>query len=429
MLTQCPHCLTLFRLGPEQLRAAEGQVRCCRCHQVFNALESLHENPASFTNPPLQEAGEDLESPEDSELQTTPEQTDSAAPETAENVHDWSLPREEATETRFDPILPNLEPEEESPADIDEFLEQDDGLEPAPDYLDIGTESQMSELLDQDSSSLLLTDSDYLAPELVEQEGPAESAKVVSFTAPSKPLPSDDREEHAEADTEAEEQAVSSDESAAIEAQDFEDSILKDEAIDEELGKPDYDSVPALRDVETTTSAVTEDDRALRFEAEDSPEPRNRFNRNWLIASLLLLIPLSGQLAWHFRDSLIQHETGRQALGLVCRVAGCQVPQRRDLDRIIISGRNLSTHPDKPDTLQLQLSLVNTAPYEQPFPQLTLSLFNDNGSLIARRSFTTDQYLPEESSNQLMPKAQNVLVQLDLVDPGNEVTGFSFDFH
>ena len=121
---------------------------------------------------------------------------------------------------------------------------------------------------------------------------------------------------------------------------------------------------------------------------------------------------------------------GRQTLGVICNVAGCQVPVRRDLQRIIIDGRNLTAHPDKPDTLQLQLSLVNTAPFEQPFPQLALSLFNDNGSLIARRVFTTEQYLPEHySSAQMMPKAESVLVQMDLVDPGKEVTGFSFDFY
>ncbi|MBV2092871.1 MAG: zinc-ribbon domain-containing protein [Candidatus Thiodiazotropha sp. (ex Ctena orbiculata)] len=49
MFTQCAHCLTLFRITPEQLKAAAGQVRCCQCNQTFNALENLHESPMSFT--------------------------------------------------------------------------------------------------------------------------------------------------------------------------------------------------------------------------------------------------------------------------------------------------------------------------------------------------------------------------------------------
>jgi hypothetical protein len=323
---------------------------------------------------------------------------------------------QEPSPTEFKPLLTDLEPDEEPQEVLQDILEQDDGLEPAPDYLDIGTESQMSELLDQDSSSLLLQDSEYPALDAGQEQPEASSAKIVSFSGPAAPTPAEDE--------------PSSEESSPVEALVNEDSILKDEAIDEELGKPDYDSVPALREEAADRLAASDDDRALRFEAEESPSPGNKPQKRWIAASLLLLIPLSGQLIWHFRDNLIHNAAGRQALTLVCSVAGCQVPLRRDLERIIIAGRNLSTHPEKPDTLQLQLSLVNTAPFEQPFPQLTLSLFNDNGNLIARRTFSTDQYLPREyHRQQMMPKAQSVMVQMDLVDPGNDVTGFSFDFY
>ncbi len=41
--TQCVHCETLFRIQPEQLRAAHGLVRCTHCNEVFNALDHLHE--------------------------------------------------------------------------------------------------------------------------------------------------------------------------------------------------------------------------------------------------------------------------------------------------------------------------------------------------------------------------------------------------
>lgn len=41
MRTQCPECKTGFRVNNDQLRAAQGQVRCSRCHIIFNALEFL----------------------------------------------------------------------------------------------------------------------------------------------------------------------------------------------------------------------------------------------------------------------------------------------------------------------------------------------------------------------------------------------------
>lgn len=43
MYTHCPECSTYFRITAEQLRAAQGKVRCSNCDTVFNALESLEE--------------------------------------------------------------------------------------------------------------------------------------------------------------------------------------------------------------------------------------------------------------------------------------------------------------------------------------------------------------------------------------------------
>ncbi len=37
MQTQCPHCQTLFHVTDEQLQAADGQVRCGQCDEVFTA--------------------------------------------------------------------------------------------------------------------------------------------------------------------------------------------------------------------------------------------------------------------------------------------------------------------------------------------------------------------------------------------------------
>ena len=45
MLTRCPACETHFRVTAEQLKARSGRVRCGECQQVFNALDSLIEEP------------------------------------------------------------------------------------------------------------------------------------------------------------------------------------------------------------------------------------------------------------------------------------------------------------------------------------------------------------------------------------------------
>ncbi len=45
MHTQCPDCKTRFLISDDQLRVAQGKVRCSKCHKVFNALESLQKPP------------------------------------------------------------------------------------------------------------------------------------------------------------------------------------------------------------------------------------------------------------------------------------------------------------------------------------------------------------------------------------------------
>lgn len=49
MYTQCSNCATLFRLTAWHLRQARGLVRCCLCHEAFDALPSLVEElPANL---------------------------------------------------------------------------------------------------------------------------------------------------------------------------------------------------------------------------------------------------------------------------------------------------------------------------------------------------------------------------------------------
>ena len=41
MITRCPRCETAFRVTEDQLQARGGQVRCGRCHSVFDARAAL----------------------------------------------------------------------------------------------------------------------------------------------------------------------------------------------------------------------------------------------------------------------------------------------------------------------------------------------------------------------------------------------------
>lgn len=51
MLTRCPSCATHFRVTADQLKLRAGRVRCGECQHVFNALDTLIEEPALFVVP------------------------------------------------------------------------------------------------------------------------------------------------------------------------------------------------------------------------------------------------------------------------------------------------------------------------------------------------------------------------------------------
>ncbi len=52
MLTRCPDCATHFRVTAEQLKLRAGRVRCGECQNIFNALDTLIEEPAAVFTPP-----------------------------------------------------------------------------------------------------------------------------------------------------------------------------------------------------------------------------------------------------------------------------------------------------------------------------------------------------------------------------------------
>ena len=58
MYSQCPECLTRFRVSAAALRAAHGTVRCGRCGSAFDALPRLSDTlqgdgPTSDTGEPV----------------------------------------------------------------------------------------------------------------------------------------------------------------------------------------------------------------------------------------------------------------------------------------------------------------------------------------------------------------------------------------
>jgi len=156
------------------------------------------------------------------------------------------------------------------------------------------------------------------------------------------------------------------------------------------------------------------------------PHPRNWI---WGLGSALLAIVLIAQFTWWMREKAIWYPEGRFILQRLCAVTSCTVPLRRAPQWITILDRDIRSDPAKPGSLLLELTMSNTADHEQPYPLIELSLFDNKQRLVAERRFTPQEYLGDaERAETMMPVDLPIHIEMHLVDPGKEVTGFRFDF-
>ena len=149
----------------------------------------------------------------------------------------------------------------------------------------------------------------------------------------------------------------------------------------------------------------------------------------WSIGVLALLFLAMGQLAWHQRERLLLYPEGRTLLSPVCAVLGCTLPYPGAPDMIVIRARSIATHPERENALRVSLVFANGASFAQRYPDIQLSFFDAVESLVAQRRFTPAEYLARPAAQPVhLSPGELAEVTMDLEDPGEEVTGFRFDF-
>lgn len=158
---------------------------------------------------------------------------------------------------------------------------------------------------------------------------------------------------------------------------------------------------------------------ATRIEYAHPPVPGNaraprgpRRVRRWLwsASGALLLIALLAQLVWFLRDTLAtRFPQARPAFEQACAVLGCTLSLPRDLDQLQIVGSDLQTEAG--GRLRLVLTLGNRADTVQAWPVLVLTLTDQAGQPLARRSFAPSEYLddPDRIAAGMPPRTEQPL--------------------
>lgn len=149
----------------------------------------------------------------------------------------------------------------------------------------------------------------------------------------------------------------------------------------------------------------------------------------WTLANLGLILLLVFQYAYFLRDDLARYPALRPWLERLCAVAGCKIPLQRDLRRIKVVARDLRPHPDVTGALRITITILNEAPFPQPYPTLDLRFYDLDQRLVAGRRFPPAVYLPPGTDLErgLAPDTPLPIV-LELVDPGRKAVNFQFEF-
>ncbi|HEY0633985.1 MAG TPA: zinc-ribbon and DUF3426 domain-containing protein [Gammaproteobacteria bacterium] len=210
---------------------------------------------------------------------------------------------------------------------------------------------------------------------------------------------------------------------AAVEPETASRPMVKKPVIEE---TPTENSVSQPEEV----SAVTQPRRyALHVSDTERMPPRRAARLGWAAGSLLLLLLLVGQLAFLQRDSLARDLRWRPWLEQICGYAGCTLPPLRDPRAIEMVDRNVQSHPDYLNALAITATIVNQAPFAQPYPEVELAMTDLDQKRLAARRFRPAEYLEHDPGTRLIPPGASVHIKLEIADPGQEAVGFEFAFY
>ena len=126
---------------------------------------------------------------------------------------------------------------------------------------------------------------------------------------------------------------------------------------------------------------------------DDEPPPA-RLRFLWGFLALLALAGLAGQLLIYFRTEVaLQVPQIKPYLGSACEAIGCRVQLPRRPALMSIESSDLQAAPGQDKLVALNAVLRNRAPFPQEYPDLELTLTDENDQAVVRRVLTPAEYL------------------------------------
>lgn len=369
MYTQCTNCKTLFRITEEQLAAVNGKVRCGFCYSTFNALDALYE-----------------EIPETTEEETTEEEfveeeTEAAeAPESIDNSADGH---------QYDERIAQIDPLSRRTVRAREDFDarQVTAREQAPSYLPATARPQ------------------------------TEPATTRRQALP--PLPRAERKQEAPPPARARNEQQRDENRPAPSARPTPESKIN--------------SLPNLLEVIDTAGKDLQ--QVSRVELDRLRQPRPEFAHQassigWGLGILVLVTALAAQYAFSMRNELARFPSARPWLEISCQWFNCTIPMLRAPQSVELISKEMRSHPNAKNALQVRARAINNAPYTQAYPLLRLDITDIAGESVGSRVFRPDEYLADSDttiSAGIVARGQ-FDIQLELADEKKVAVGYNFTF-
>jgi len=548
MYTECPSCHTYFKITPEQLKIAEGKVRCGSCDHVFNALSSLAEKvpptktsekevsepiaASEFENtqsiaafqvddPESEAALADISLPLGADAESTVESKGeesglesvtglSALMEQADEVS--SIPEansklENATSEKAEPMVSELMTQFEEPVtaningddkesvsgfsglvsnaetsepvsekrELESHLSQLEMAEEPVSFADVEVPGLSEESVSQVSASVapestpdeldeINKDIDNALNNLFDDESQIENPDSLKLEDPlSKETPLSEMENipgledspqksdflqqgnpvenisevdlsDQFGDTKPSREKPSKEHPPTeVTEIDLSDSFLSSEPI--AMDGDEWEPLSKSRiETETETENTGTDNFKLEEIRDDKEESSGAGSRAvWVVLIVILLFVLVGQFTYLKREELAKYAAVRPVLDQVCAIINtfstCEVPDPREVESIVIIERNVVSHPNAKNALLITSKINNEAGFVQQYPQLVLTFSDINQSVLARRSFSPEEYLAKGVDIEAgMEPHKPIKIMLEIVDPGEAAVNFEFEF-
>jgi len=371
MLTECPSCLTVFRVTPAILKMGHGQVRCGKCRKQFDAIECMLE---------------------EDEAEQAEAKQESIAPTSGPSSN------------------PADEPSIDFPIYAEEVTLEGSRIEISGTYRVPGAE-----------------EADASPGKLVREHVVIDRGELAGSDADDSESSTDaDDEEILDLSDDAELDETS-DESIA---NSFDESDVEEEVAQEEEHSV-AEAPPAPR---RWRRAFAQVGRRKREHAQIHAEldaltqrtmPRVLRTGVWTAICVIFVVALLAQFIHHNRDALVRDSKFGNTVSRLYRAFGLSPTPHWDLAAYKWDVYKLGLDPKIPDALRVVGSVANDAAFAQPYPLGKLSLQDRWGAPVGIRAFEPYEYLPSpESADRLMAPKQRTNIEIVIADPGPDAVGY-----